>query len=246
MGLELRRGVRRSLSLGLRLPLRWRGPGTLDGVIDWWHRLTEPLGIPDGGRSRFDTNRFRVVGRDRELRPVVWSGPPGFGLGNVELDARWTLKDDAPAGHAWRMALVARAGLPTGTGPFRRAAPPWASRAWPPVAWAMPSTCTSAPGPRFSNEDDGGGITYEPARLHGFLALEWRLGRRWSLLLETTAASRLVKNLDRYPALQSYVRMGAKVDVSSRWAPRRDSRRTLRTSRPPRTSGSSRGWSGVF
>ena len=60
--------------MGLRLPLRWRGPGVLDGVIDWWHRVTAPLGIPDNGRSRFATDRFRVLGRDQDLQPVVWRG----------------------------------------------------------------------------------------------------------------------------------------------------------------------------
>jgi hypothetical protein len=217
MGLELRRGVRRSLSLGLRLPLRWRGPGTLDGVIDWWHRVTAPLGIPDGGRSRFDTNRFRVSGRDHEMRPVVWGGRPGFGLGNLELDARWTLKAEAPVGHAWRLALVARAGLPTGTGPFQARGAALGVQGVAARGLGDAVDVYLGAGATLSNEDDGAGIAYEPARLHSFLAFEWRLGRRWSLLLETTAASRLVKNLDRYPALQSYVRTGAKVDLSPRW-----------------------------
>jgi len=217
VGLELRRGVRGRLSLGLRLPLRWRGPGALDGVIDWWHRLTAPLGIPDGGRSRFDTNRFRVLGRDRQMRPVVWGGRPGFGLGNLELDARWTLKGEAREGHAWRAALVARAGLPTGTGPFHTKGAALGIQAVAARGLGGAVDAYLGAGATLSGEDDGGGIAYEPARLHGFLALEWRVGRRWSLLAETTAASRLVKNLDRYPALQSYLRMGAKVDLSPRW-----------------------------
>jgi uncharacterized protein DUF3187 len=217
VALEMRRGVRRKLSLGARLPLRWRGAGTLDSVIDWWHRLTGPLGIPDNGRSRFDKDRFRVLGRDSQMRPVVWGGRPGFGLGNLELDARWTLKGEAPAGHAWRAALVARAALPTGTGPFHAGGGAVGIQAVAARGLGGAVDVYLGAGATVSGEDDGGGVAYEPTRLHGFLALEWRLGRRWSLLVESTAASRLVSNLDRYPALQSYVRMGAKVDLAPRF-----------------------------
>jgi hypothetical protein len=151
------------------------------------------------------------------MRPVVWGGRPGFGLGNLELDARWTLKAEAPVGHAWRLALVARAGLPTGTGPFQARGAALGVQGVAARGLGDAVDVYLGAGATLSNEDDGAGIAYEPARLHSFLAFEWRLGRRWSLLLETTAASRLVKNLDRYPALQSYVRTGAKVDLSPRW-----------------------------
>ena len=217
VGLEVRRGVHPDLSLGVRVPLRWRGPGALDGVIDWWHRLTAPLGIPDGGRSRFDTHRFRVLGRDHQMRPVEWGGRPGFGLGNLELDARWTLRGEAPAGHAWRAALVARAGLPTGTGPFHARGAALGVQGVAARGLGGAVDVYMGAGATVSGEDDGGGIAYEPARLHSFVAFEWRVGRRWSLLAEATAASRLVTNLDEYPALQSYLRMGAKVDLSRRW-----------------------------
>ena len=214
LGVEVRRGLSGRLSLGARLPLRWRGPGALDGVIDWWHRLTAPIGIPDNGRSQFDTRRFRVVGRDQQLRPVVWEAEPGFGLGNIEVDARWTL---TPVGHPWRAALVARAGLPTATGPFDARGAAFGLQGVAAHGLGRSVELYLGAGGTVSSEDDGHGIDHDPARLHAFVALEWRVGRRWSLLAETTAASRLVTNLDGYPAFQSYVRMGAKVDLSPRW-----------------------------
>jgi Protein of unknown function (DUF3187) len=217
VGVEVRRAVSGTLSLGLRLPLHWRGSGVLDGVIDWWHRVLGPIGIPDNGRSRFATHRFRVVGRDHEMRPVVWSGRAGSGLGNLELDARWTLRGPAAQGNRWRAALVARAGLPTGTGPFHSRGAALGVQAVAARGLGSAVDVYVGAGATVSGEDDDGGIAYDPARLHGFLAFEWRVGRRWSLLAETTAASRLVKNLDRYPALQSYLRMGAKLDLSPRW-----------------------------
>src|SRR5262245_57291277 len=39
LALSVRRGVTGSLTLGARLPLLWRGGGSLDGVADWIHGL---------------------------------------------------------------------------------------------------------------------------------------------------------------------------------------------------------------
>jgi hypothetical protein len=217
LSLELRRGVREGLELGLRVPLRWRGPGALDGVIDWWHRLTAPIGVPDNGRSRFDTGRFRVLGRDRQGQPLEWGGQPGFGLGNLEIEACFSLAQGGPAGGAWRAALVARAGLPTGTGPFRSSGAAAGLQAVAARGLGRSFDLYLGAGGTVSSEDDGSAIAYEPVRYQGFLALEWRPGRRWSLLAEATAASRLVANLDDYPSFQSYLRMGAKVDLSPGW-----------------------------
>jgi hypothetical protein len=150
---------------------------------------------------------------------VVWGQEPGFGLGNLELDARWTLTDAAPGGHAWRAALVARAGLPTGTGPFDARGAALGIQGVAARGLGRAVDLYLGAGGTVSNEDDGGGIDHDLTRLHGFLALEWRVARRWSLLAETTAASRLVTNLDGYPAVQSYLRLGAKLDLSPRWAP---------------------------
>jgi hypothetical protein len=43
------------------------------------------------------------------------------------------------------------------------------------------------------------GVGYERLRGHGFLALEWRPWPSLSLVAETNAASRLVRDIDRYP-----------------------------------------------
>src|SRR5256885_15728763 len=36
--LTLRRGLSSRLTVGLRLPVLWRGAGLMDGIIDTWHR----------------------------------------------------------------------------------------------------------------------------------------------------------------------------------------------------------------
>ena len=55
-----------------------------------------------------------------------------------------------------------------------------------------------------------------PTRAHGFVALEWRPWTRVSLLAETDAASRLVRNIDSYPGLHWVVNLGSRIDLGSR------------------------------
>jgi len=60
------------------------------------------------------------------------------------------------------------------------------------------------------------GIEYGTARLHGYLALEWRVARWLSLVADTNAASRLVSNVDRYPGTHWMVDLGGRVDLGAR------------------------------
>ena len=47
------------------------------------------------------------------------------------------------------------------------------------------------------------------------VALEWRVAGTVGLLVEVEGASRLITNLAHYPGFQSYLRIGARVDVSA-------------------------------
>jgi hypothetical protein len=60
------------------------------------------------------------------------------------------------------------------------------------------------------------GIEYEPARIHGYAALEWRVARPLSLLVETNAASRLVANIESYPGTHWLVNFGGRLDLGAR------------------------------
>ena len=62
LDLSLTRGLSASTDVTLRLPLRWRGGGALDGFIDAWHRTFAFLGIADGDRPAFRQDAFRVEG----------------------------------------------------------------------------------------------------------------------------------------------------------------------------------------
>jgi hypothetical protein len=213
LALDVRRGLTDTLTVGVRLPVRWRGGGFLDGIIDSFHDIT---GLPGGGRPLFPADRFRVEGLDTSRRPVPWAGRAGTGVGNAELLGHWAFQPQAP-GRRFTAALVARASLPTGSGPF--------SGTGAEGGLQLVAACTLH---RALDVYAGGGgvasahgtvdaIEYARARGQGFLALEWRPARRWSLVAEVDASTRLVRNLVRYPEWQAYFRMGAAVDVSPRW-----------------------------
>jgi len=207
----LRRGLARNLDVGVRVPVHGRTGGTLDGFIDWWHRLAH---VPDGKRPAFLQDAFRVEGTTTEKVPFSWNDRSGFGLGNVEVDARWRVVEgaDGPAS----VALVARASLPTGTGPFDGNG-----------AGAGGQLVVGAPLGRSFDVYAGAGVTaqshgpvrgvlYTPVRAHGFLALEWRPWRRLSLVAETDAASRLVENVHSYPGLHWIVNVTGRIDLGGR------------------------------
>ena len=50
LDVAIRYGLRDHIDVGLRMPFRWRGGGSLDAVIDTWHRL---LSLPSGNRADF-------------------------------------------------------------------------------------------------------------------------------------------------------------------------------------------------
>jgi len=211
MGVEMRRGVTPSLTVGARIPLRWRGGGILDGVIDWWHSVVH---LPGNARDRFPRGRFRVETQGGGERAVTWDSRQGIGLGRAELSAQWALSR-SPSG--WRTAAVGRVGLPTGTGPF--------------AAGGMDAGMQLLAAHRLGSAFDvylgaGGtlfgqhvvdGVDYVTLRPHGFVVLEWRPTWRWSLMAEVSGAGRLVRNFDGYPSRHVYLKLGSKIDLARGW-----------------------------
>jgi len=211
--LTVRRGFGGGVTLGVRVPLLWRGPGILDGVIDWWHRA---FGFPDGGRSFFPDNQFRVEGRDPSRRPIAWKGRAGTGLGNVELDVQHVItgRDDA---RGWRTALAWCASLPTATGTFSGAGSGIGVQLLAAHPLGSRVDLYAGAGSAFNTRRTFQGITYRRARPQGFLALEARVTHGWSAIAQLDAASRLVTNLDSYPGSTIYLRVGSKFGLRHGW-----------------------------
>ena len=206
---EVRYGLGADLDVGLRVPLRWRGGGDLDRVIDTWHRW---LRLPSGNRADFRRDAFRVEGLTTSGEPFTWNDASGTGLGNLEAEGRWRFHDGGREG--WSAALEARVALPTGTGPFAGDA----------LGFGLQFVTVKRLAPSLdvflgagTTLQDGGpvrGVVYEPLRGQLFAALEWRPARRLSLIGETNVASRLVENVDRYAGLHWMVNVGGRIDVS--------------------------------
>jgi hypothetical protein len=208
----VRRGLTRDLDVGLRLPVRWRGAGALDGPIDFWHRLT---GLPDNHRPDFLQNAFRVEGLTDDGGSFSWQGDTGWGLGNLELDARWRALGDATS-RATSIAVVGRLSLPTGTSCFSGQGTGGGGQivfGWP---LARKWDAFAGIGGTVQSAAEQSGVRYAPARAHGFAALEWRPWRRVSLIAETNAASRLVTNVVAYPGLHWLLNVGARIDIGRR------------------------------
>ncbi len=211
--LTVRRGLGRGLSLGLRLPVLWRGGGMLDGVIDAWHRTFD---LPDGGRSLFPDDRLRVEARDPQRRLLHWNGRQGTGLGNLEVEAHQVLfgLEDA---RGWRGAAVLRLSAPTATGPFAHAG----SAAGLQFVIARPlgarTNVYAGLGATAFSRLDVEGIEYRRIRGQGFLSFEGRLTHGWSVIVQLDAATRLVTDIAAYPGDTVYLRVGSKFGLHGKW-----------------------------
>ncbi len=205
---SVRRGLGPDLDVGVRVPLRHRSGGVLDGFIDAWHRF---LNLEDGSRPSFLRDAYRIEGTTTDGLEFSWTADEGTGLGNIETDLRWRAVDGGPD-HA-SVALVGRLSLPTATGPFDEHG-----------LGAGTQVVANVPLGRTFDRYLGAGATvqaagtvhrirYRQARAHGFAAFEWRPWRRVSLLVETNAASRLVTNSSAYPGLHWVLNVEGRVDL---------------------------------
>jgi len=211
--LTARRGMGRRLTLGARLPVLWRGAGVLDGIIDTWHRW---LGLPDGGRSLVPDGQFRVGGRDILGRPLAWRGRPGTGLGNLELEAHDVVAGAEDAA-GWRVAAVARLSLPTATGTFAHAGTAAGAQLLAAHPLGGRADLFLGLGALTGSRAEFEGLSYDRTRGEGFLALEGRLTRGWSLVAQLDAATRLVTDVAAYPGTTVYLRVGSKFGLGPRW-----------------------------
>lgn len=211
--LTTRFGVMPKLNVGLKIPVYWRGGGFMDGIIDWFHELTEPIGFKDNGRPAFLKDEFRVEGRTPTFDPISWNDERGWGLGNIELDAHWNfLKPKCRSD--WRASAIARLGLPTGTGPWDGGGVDLGMQ----LAFAKQIACRwdvyFGGGGTFFTDIMQDGLRYEPWRAMGFAAVEYHVSRRVSIIVSVDVASRMVTNLARYPGISAYIHAVTRWDIS--------------------------------
>ncbi len=211
LAVTARHGLGESWSVGVRLPVLWRGGGFLDGFADAVHKV----GFPDNGRPAFPRNQLWVEARDAAGTQRAWSGYAGSGLGRLELEAALT---------PWRrpasrlaVGFSGRVALPTATKAFAAAAG---------TETGLQALVAHGLGERFDFYAGAGvalggsmeqeGFQYASQRVFGYLAFEWRFARGWSALAQVDGGSRLLEDVERYPGIQSYLRLGFKRDLGAR------------------------------
>jgi hypothetical protein len=207
----IRRGLARNLDVGVRVPLEKRSGGSLDGLIDWWHRVT---GAPNGGRPSFLQDAYRVEGLTVPNGHFSWNDRSGFGLGDLELDGRWRVVEGAGGGPS--LALVGRLSLPTATGPFSGNAVGGGGQLVLAAPLGRSFDFYTGAGVTAQGQGPVEGVLYSAVRAHGFLAFEWRPWRRIGLVAETDAASRLVENIELYPGVHWIVNVVGRIDLGRR------------------------------
>lgn len=210
LALTVRRGVTESLTLSARLPLLWRGGGFLDRFADLIHKL----GFPDNGRPFFPRDVLLVRGFDPTGFPIAWDGGPGTALGKLELQAMLApLRREASR---LSLAVVGRAALPTGGGPFAGGGVEGGAQLAAVLGLGQRWDGYAGAGLAVGGEREAEGLQYRSARSFGHVAVEWRFARRWSALAQIDGGGRLVTNLKGYPRIQSYLRLGLKRDLGGR------------------------------
>jgi hypothetical protein len=209
LDLTVRRGLGRNLDVGLRVPFQARGGGVLDGFIDGWHRLAHtPTGTP-----RLPEGRLSRGGRDHGARPLLLERRHRPRPRRPGLETRWRVRDGER--NSASVAVVGRVSLPRHQ-PFG-----------PSGVGGGGQVVVDAPigrsfdlygGVGFTAQGRGPlrGVEYAPVRGHAFVAVEWRPFRRFSLVGETNAASRLVENVDSYPGVHWIVNVTGRIDLGER------------------------------
>jgi hypothetical protein len=214
VAIAARHGIRPDLDVGIRVPVHWRGAGFLDDIIDPFHAATSFITL-DNDRDDFGTNEFRVIGHDDDAFAFHRIEDVGTGLGSVELSAQWGFLPPRPG--CWAGALIGRVSLPTGTGPFRRRGVDLGVQAVFAKTIARGWDVYGGVGGTWFAHDEFEGFRYVPLRGHAFAALEWQVVPSASVFVQTDFATRLIDNVESYPAEQMYLHFAAKADLSRCW-----------------------------
>lgn len=213
--LRVRYGFLPRLSFGIRVPVYWRGAGFMDDPIDWFHELFEGIGFLDNGRPAFTNHRYRVNGTTTSGQPWSWDDQRGTALGNIDLEAWWHVKK-ACQRCDWRVAWLVKVALPTGGDPYDTGFDVGTQLV---VAKNLGGKLSrfdvyGGLGGTWYSDDEVDGVEYEPFRVYGFAAVEWHATSRWSFIVETNIASRMVTNVRDYPAESWYINVSTRYDFT--------------------------------
>jgi hypothetical protein len=113
------------------------------------------------------------------------------------------------------MAAVGRLELPTGTGPFRSSGVETGGQIVAARTLGRSADLYLGLGATFFSDTERDGLDYVRFRPQGFATLEWRPGRRLSLLGEVGVAGALLTGIPAYTGRHIQLRAGARQDLGS-------------------------------
>lgn len=206
--LEYYQGVGSGFEFGFRIPLVWKGGGTLDNSIDSFHRF---FGFPEGGREKVPNNDYTVAGVN--LDGSIFSfDETGSELGDLTLASKYEISrgdERLPA-----ISAVLNLRLPTATNQeYSSNAIDLEGALLSSKRWGSFAVYAGAAYAYFSDTDLNN-LQYEQNHFSGFLNLEYALTENISLDIGTTIYSRLVKEVYDFPGYAVYLDTAGKIKLS--------------------------------
>lgn len=206
------RGITNDVDIGVRMPLHWRGGGVSDDWIDTFHDSLSFLGISANKRPSFRRDLFRINGRRTDGGTFFADDQRGSGLGNIEVFGKWRFRDGGRDGWSW--SAIARATAPTGIAPFDA----------PGVEGALQVVGAKRIADRWDlfvgvggigrTDTEFQGMPFADVVGHAFVAAEYRIGPKWSLIAQSDYSTTLSDGIEIYDKDRWYLDFGAKHDLA--------------------------------
>ena len=203
-------GLTPDLQAGVRVPVVWRGAGSLDNLIYDWHDF---FGLPQGPRDDAGAveDRYRIRGKTESGDPFELD-ETGTALGNIALTTKYQLSpgdDSRPAA-----ALIGELTLPTAADEYGLEGIGLNLGGVLAKRYSRLIFYTGA-NYVFTSDSEVSNISYDHHRAAGFLSAELEF-EIISLHLGAQIASRLVDDISRFPNYEFYVDSGVTVPLGSR------------------------------
>lgn len=198
-------GVTDALEVGARVGYLWRGDGILDSVVDRFHRA---LALPDGGREEEPRNEFRLTGFAKDtLFPEL---DPGGSVTDVILHGKYRVF--GPPEGRFSAAVEGQVTVPVARDGFGADSVDGGIQLL--GGWDRGRiNFFGGAGWTVFGDSSVAGFRYTKHRLLGFVTVEWEISPRVSTLLQVQGANRLIRNVEGFPSVASYLLLGVKWEV---------------------------------
>ena len=210
--IAVRRGFSKRFEVEATLPLVAFGGGILDGAVEGFHSA---FGVNQAGRQGAPKDDFRIYLDSRRGLFVAESGP-GFGIGNITLGAKYQIKGRPKT--RYRLSISGLVKLPTAdqepiatSGAVDVGLRVLAARDF--GKWSI----HGSGGILYLGRSEGLNLDAQTV-ISGMAAVERRVGRRSSLVLQTTVSDSPFEDLavTRIGLSSAQMTGGVKVSVGSK------------------------------